>query len=106
MNSSLALLGMPSTAEWLLLVSKSCVRLFPAPAAVAGNRRATEDIKLDFEIGSAAVIAVPSQKPMLVGWSAASGLQVLSFLSASCELLESALLELVCSRGVVLRNTN
>ena len=84
------------------------MRLFPAPAAVAGNRRATEDIKLDFEVDSAAVIAVPSQKPMLVGWSAASGLQVLSFPSASfaSALPEFAVLELVCSRGVVLRSTN
>lgn len=76
MNSSLALLGLPSTAEWVLLVSKSSIRLYPAPAAIAGNKRPTEDIKLDFEIDSAAVVAVPSQKPMLVGWSAVKGLQV------------------------------
>lgn len=72
------------------MVSKSSVRLYPAPAAISGNRRTTEKIKLDFDIDSAAVLAVPSQKPMLVGWSAASGLQVCQLSPVTFSLLETS----------------
>lgn len=76
MTSSLALLGLPSTAEWLLLVTKSNVKLYPASAATSGKSRIVEEVNLDAEIDCAAALAVPAKKPMLVGLSATSGLQV------------------------------
>lgn len=63
-------------AAWILLITKQCMRVYPASAAVLGSRTTCAKHKVDCELASGTVIATPGTSPVAVAWSETSGLHV------------------------------
>lgn len=63
-------------AMWILVVTKQCVRVYPASAAVTGSRSTSAKYKADGELASGSVVAPPGHPAVAVAWSETSGLHV------------------------------
>eukprot|EP00892_Ulva_mutabilis_P003044 jgi/Ulvmu1/12740/UM095_0045.1 len=61
---------------WILVITRQCMRVYPASAAVTGSRSTAAKYKAGCELAAGAVIAPPGEQPVAVAWSEATGLHI------------------------------